>query len=236
MGDDTIYSGTVAAATEGYLLGIPAIAMSLASRDFKHYETAARVARDLVERIAARPRRPGAAQCERARRPLRPGAGCRGHAPRAPPQGPARDPGKNPRGETVYWVGPAGAAREAGPGTDFHAVERGAVSVTPLQIDLTHADQIPLSPAGSSGDGPRRHRHDLGTHAAAHGRGAARRRHEGRARAERDGRDPAPRVRRRRHRLARLRGRGAADRPWPDHLQPWHRGADDAAAARGPRR
>jgi 5'-nucleotidase len=52
--------------------------------------------------------------------------------------------GKNPRGETVYWVGPAGAAREAGPGTDFHALERGAVSVTPLQVDLTHANQIPL--------------------------------------------------------------------------------------------
>ena len=52
--------------------------------------------------------------------------------------------GKNPRGETVYWVGPAGAAREAGPGTDFNALERGAVSVTPLQMDLTHGDQIPL--------------------------------------------------------------------------------------------
>jgi 5'-nucleotidase len=52
--------------------------------------------------------------------------------------------GKNPRGETVYWVGPAGAAREAGPGTDFNALERGAVSVTPLQVDLTHGSQIPL--------------------------------------------------------------------------------------------
>ena len=52
--------------------------------------------------------------------------------------------GKNPRGETVYWIGPAGAAREAGPGTDFNALERGAVSVTPLQVDLTHGDQIPL--------------------------------------------------------------------------------------------
>ncbi|HET9471341.1 MAG TPA: 5'/3'-nucleotidase SurE, partial [Usitatibacter sp.] len=53
-------------------------------------------------------------------------------------------PGKNPRGETVYWVGAAGPAREAGPGTDFHALERGVVSVTPLQVDLTHASQIPL--------------------------------------------------------------------------------------------
>jgi 5'-nucleotidase len=51
---------------------------------------------------------------------------------------------KNPRGDTVYWVGPAGAAREAGPGTDFHALEAGSVSITPLQVDLTHAGQIPL--------------------------------------------------------------------------------------------
>jgi 5'-nucleotidase len=50
--------------------------------------------------------------------------------------------GKNPRGEDVYWVGPAGAAREAGPGTDFNALERGAASITPLQVDLTHAEQI----------------------------------------------------------------------------------------------
>jgi 5'-nucleotidase len=53
-------------------------------------------------------------------------------------------PGKNPRGETVYWVGAAGPAREAGPGTDFNALERGAVSITPLQVDLTHGSQIPL--------------------------------------------------------------------------------------------
>jgi 5'-nucleotidase len=50
--------------------------------------------------------------------------------------------GTNPRGDTVYWVGPAGAARDAGPGTDFHAVERGVVSVTPLQVDLTHPGQL----------------------------------------------------------------------------------------------
>jgi 5'-nucleotidase len=53
-------------------------------------------------------------------------------------------PGTNPRGETVYWVGAAGPAREAGPGTDFNALERGAVSITPLQVDLTHGSQIPL--------------------------------------------------------------------------------------------
>ena len=67
MGDDTIYSGTVAAATEGYLLGIPSIAVSLAGKAGEHFETAARVARELVERLAARPvRRAGAAQRERA--------------------------------------------------------------------------------------------------------------------------------------------------------------------------
>ena len=145
MGDDTLYSGTVAAATEGYLLGIPAIAVSLVSRDFKHYDTAARVARDIVERIARAPF--GAPVLLNVNVPDVPYDQVTGvEVTRLGRRHKAQPvvPGKNPRGETVYWVGPAGAAREAGPGTDFHALERGAVSVTPLQIDLTHADQIPL--------------------------------------------------------------------------------------------
>ena len=145
MGDDTLYSGTVAAATEGYLLGIPAIAVSLVSRDFKHYATAARVARDIVERIARAPF--GAPVLLNVNVPDVPYDEVKGiEVTRLGRRHKAQPvvPGKNPRGETVYWVGPAGAAREAGPGTDFHALERGAVSVTPLQIDLTHADQIPL--------------------------------------------------------------------------------------------
>lgn len=145
MGDDTLYSGTVAAATEGYLLGIPSIAVSLAGREFKHFSTAGRVARDLVERLARAPfGAPVLLNVNVPDLPYEALAGVEitrlGRRHKAQPV----VAGKNPRGETVYWVGPAGEAREAGPGTDFNALERGAVSVTPLQVDLTHAGQIPL--------------------------------------------------------------------------------------------
>ena len=145
MGDDTLYSGTVAAATEGYLLGIPAIAVSLVSHEFKHYATAARVARDLVERLARAPF--GAPVLLNVNVPDVPYESIAGYEVTRLGRRHKAQPvvaGKNRRGETVYWVGPAGAAREAGPGTDFNALERGAVSITPLQVDLTHADQIPL--------------------------------------------------------------------------------------------
>ena len=145
MGDDTLYSGTVAAATEGYLLGIPSIAISLVGTRFEHYETAARVARDLVERLVRGPL--GAPLLLNVNVPDVGYEALKGVEVTRLGRRHKAQPvvaGKNPRGETVYWVGPAGAAREAGPGTDFHALERGAVSVTPLQVDLTHADQIPL--------------------------------------------------------------------------------------------
>jgi 5'-nucleotidase len=143
MGDDTLYSGTVAAATEGYLLGVPAIAISLVGSEFTHYATAAQVARELVERIRSDPPAepillnvnvPDLPYGELA--PLEVTRLGRRHKAQPVVKG------RNPRGETVYWVGPAGAAREAGPGTDFNALERGAVSVTPLQVDLTHAGQM----------------------------------------------------------------------------------------------
>jgi 5'-nucleotidase len=145
MGDDTLYSGTVAAATEGYLLGIPAIAVSLTGHAFEHYATAARVAHELVSRIARAPfGAPVLLNVNVPDVPYESVAGFEvtrlGRRHKAQPV----VPGKNPRGDTVYWVGPAGAAREAGPGTDFNALERNAVSVTPLQVDLTHATQIPL--------------------------------------------------------------------------------------------
>jgi 5'-nucleotidase len=145
MGDDTLYSGTVAAATEGYLLGIPAIAVSLVGHEFVHYATAARVAHELVSRIARAPL--GAPVLLNVNVPDVPYESVTGiEVTRLGRRHKAQPvvPGKNPRGETVYWVGPAGAAREAGPGTDFNALERNAVSVTPLQVDLTHAAQIPL--------------------------------------------------------------------------------------------
>jgi 5'-nucleotidase len=145
MGDDTLYSGTVAAATEGYLLGIPSIAVSLVGTEFAHYRTAARVAHDLVDRLRRAPF--GAPVLLNVNVPDIPYDEITGIEVTRLGRRHKAQPvvqGKNPRGETVYWVGPAGAAREAGPGTDFHALERGAVSVTPLQVDLTHANQIPL--------------------------------------------------------------------------------------------
>ena len=145
MGDDTLYSGTVAAATEGYLLGIPSIAVSLVGTVFEHYATAARVARELVQRIERASF--GAPVLLNVNVPDVPYERITGMEVTRLGRRHKAQPvvkGKNPRGETVYWVGPAGAAREAGPGTDFHALERGAVSITPLQVDLTHANQIPV--------------------------------------------------------------------------------------------
>ncbi len=145
MGDDTIYSGTVAAATEGYLLGIPSIAVSLSGRSGRYFETAARIARNLVERFARSPiREPVLLNVnvpDVARDDLRGVQTTRlGKRHKAEPVVKAQ----NPRGDTVYWVGAAGEAADAGPGTDFHAVANNYVSITPLRMDLTHPDQIPV--------------------------------------------------------------------------------------------
>ncbi|HRP22653.1 MAG TPA: 5'/3'-nucleotidase SurE [Thauera sp.] len=143
MGDDTVYSGTVAAATEGYLLGVPSIAVSLVSKSATDFTAAARVARDLAERFMRKPfphpvllnvnvpdvgydRLQGVRVTRLGKR----------H--KAEPV--VRS--ITPRGDTVYWIGAAGGAADAGEGTDFHAVANGFVSVTPLQIDLTHTGLI----------------------------------------------------------------------------------------------
>ena len=145
MGDDTIYSGTVAAATEGYLFGVPSIAVSLASKAGRHLETAAAVAVQMVERFGRAPiRQPlllnvnvpdiafaelGGIEVTRL-----------GRRHRAEPVVQMQ----TPRGETAYWIGAAGGEQDAGPGTDFHTVAAGRVSVTPLQIDLTLHPQLPF--------------------------------------------------------------------------------------------
>ena len=143
MGDDTIYSGTVAAATEGYLLGIPSIAISLASKTAKHFETAAAVALELLDRHERVPLGPRLLNVNVPDVPRETLKGYRitrlGRRHKAENVVVSR----NPRGETVYWVGAAGAAADAGEGTDFHAVEKGYASVTPLQIDLTNRDELP---------------------------------------------------------------------------------------------
>jgi 5'/3'-nucleotidase len=145
MGEDTIYSGTVAAAMEGFLLGIPSIALSLATKTGRHYETAGSVACELVERFQRAPIQqpvllnvnvPNVAYAEI--------SGIEttrlGRRHKAEPVLKL----KTPRGETAYWIGPAGGAQDAGPGTDFFAVEHGRVSITPLQVDLTFPGQLAL--------------------------------------------------------------------------------------------
>lgn len=143
MGDDTIYSGTVAAAMEGYLFGIPSIAFSLVTKGWQHLDAAAVVARQVVERFVAEPiTAPVLLNVNIPNRPLE-GMGeivATRLGKRHPSEPVIR--AQNPRGEPIYWIGPAGSAREAGPGTDFHATAQGQVSVTPLQIDLTHTQQL----------------------------------------------------------------------------------------------
>ena len=144
MGDDTIYSGTVAAATEGFLLGIPSIAISLTSFEGNHFETAGKIAHDLVTRFIQDPiKQPVLLNVNV---PDIPHAEIKGtEVTRLGRRHKAEPVVKmiSPRNETVYWVGAAGAAADAGPGTDFNAVERGYVSITPLQVDLTHVAQLP---------------------------------------------------------------------------------------------
>ena len=148
MGDDTIYSGTVAAAVEGYLLGIPSLAVSLTSKAGQHYESAVGVALDMVERLSRTPF--GEPVLFNINVPDVPAGNLRGlEVTRLGRRHKAEPVIKltTPRGESAYWIGPAGGAADAGPGTDFHAVENHRVSVTPLVMDLTHAAQLPRARA-----------------------------------------------------------------------------------------
>jgi 5'-nucleotidase len=143
MGDDTIYSGTVAAATEGFLLGIPSIAISLVAEGGDHYDAAARVGVELVQRFGRHPF--GQAVLLNVNVPdisyenIKAMEVTRlGKRHKAEPVVKS----KTPRGDIVYWIGAAGGAQDAGEGTDFHAVAHHAVSVTPLQMDLTRYSQL----------------------------------------------------------------------------------------------
>jgi len=146
MGDDTIYSGTVAAASEGFLLGIPSVAVSLTSKAGEHFESAIGVALQIVERFRRDPF--GDAVLLNVNVPDVEPSRLRGiEVTRLGKRHKAEPVLKltTPRGETAYWIGPAGAAQDAGPGTDFHAVENLRVSVTPLRLDLTHTAQLPAA-------------------------------------------------------------------------------------------
>jgi 5'-nucleotidase len=143
MGDDTIYSGTVAAAAEGFLLGIPSIAVSLASKTGKNLETGVAVGLDVAERLARAPF--GEPVLLNVNVPDLPAAELQGiEVTRLGRRHKAEPVVKmqTPRGETAYWIGPAGGAADAGPGTDFSAVENRRVSVTPLRLDLTGTSQL----------------------------------------------------------------------------------------------
>lgn len=145
MGDDTLYSGTVGAAMEGYLFGVPAIAFSQVDKGWGELESAARKARELVQQMLAQqlvgttpwllnvniPNMPYAA--------LRPLKICRLGRRHTAQQVITQ---QSPRGETMYWIGGAGAAKDAAEGTDFYATAQGHVAVTPLQVDLTDHDHL----------------------------------------------------------------------------------------------
>lgn len=143
VGEDTLYSGTVAAATEGVMFNVPAIAFSLVEKDWVHLEDAARVAVDIVRHFLNHPL------------PTHPLLNV--NIPNLPydqlgdwevTRLGKRHPSQpvirqtNPRGEPIYWIGPSGEALDASEGTDFHALARGRVSITPLQLDLTHTQMM----------------------------------------------------------------------------------------------
>lgn len=144
LGDDVIYSGTVAAAMEGRFLGFPTIAVSLVGQHLTHFETAARVATELVQRLERHalpaefilnvnvPDRPYAELTGMQAVRL-------GFRHKSEPVVRAQDA----HGRTIYWVGPAGMGQDTGEGTDFHAIGMGAVSVTPLKVDLTRHEALP---------------------------------------------------------------------------------------------
>ncbi|MFI3179518.1 MAG: 5'/3'-nucleotidase SurE [Methylococcaceae bacterium] len=143
LGDDVLYSGTVAAATEGRFLGLPAIAISLAGNNPHYFETAAQVAVTLLNQLIKKPLPKDTILNvnvpDVAIKDLKGYQATRlGQRHKSEPVIKSNDP----RGRIIYWVGPPGGEQDAGPGTDFYAISEGYVSVTPLQIDLTRYESI----------------------------------------------------------------------------------------------
>jgi len=146
MGDDTIYSGTVGAAMEGYLFGVPAMAFSQVEKNWGHINAAAAKARELVMQMMAQSQSADTPWLLNVNIPNQPleqikplrvtRLGRRHSAERVITQ-------LSPRGETMYWIGSAGAAKDDSDGTDFHATFQGHMSVTPLHVDLTEYASLP---------------------------------------------------------------------------------------------
>jgi 5'-nucleotidase len=145
LGDDVIYSGTVAAAMEGRFLGLPTIAVSLVGEDrLRHFDTAGRVAAEMVQKIAAASLPSDVIlNVNVPDRPYEDLAGIQavrlGFRHKSEPVVKSKDA----HGRTIFWVGPAGRGADSGEGTDFHAIEQGFVTVTPLSVDLTRHDSLP---------------------------------------------------------------------------------------------
>lgn len=143
MGDDTLYSGTVAAAMEGHLFGIPALAFSLVERGWSHLDTAAQVARDLVQHVIAKPLEPGTLL--NVNIPAVPFEVLQGYSvTRLGKRHPSEPVIKSstPYGEPIYWIGPVGKILDAAQDTDFGATQNLQVSITPLRFDLTNYEQL----------------------------------------------------------------------------------------------
>lgn len=143
MGDDTIYSGTVAAAMEGFLLGIPSFAVSMSQHNATHFETAAKVIIEMIAHYQKNPLPPP--MLLNINVPDIPYEQLQGKVVTRLGKRHKAEPviqSKSPRGEKLYWVGPAGSAQDAGEGTDFYAVANNKVSITALQADLTNYQQL----------------------------------------------------------------------------------------------
>lgn len=144
LGEDVFYSGTVAAAMEGSFIGVPALAFSLAGKELQHYVTAAEVAKQLVLQVGAKPL--SAKTILNVNIPDVPWQDLQGiTVARLGTRHIAEPviPGKDPRGHAIYWVGCAGPEQDAGEGTDFYAISKRQVSITPLRLDLTHYESLP---------------------------------------------------------------------------------------------
>ena len=143
MGDDTIYSGTVAAAMEGYLLNIPSIAISMSQHDATHFETAAKVAVELVQHYIKNPLK--GAVLLNVNVPDVPYTELRGRVVTRLGKRHKAEPviqERTPRGEKIYWIGAAGQPNDGGEGTDFYAIANHQVSITPIHADLTKHEQL----------------------------------------------------------------------------------------------
>ena len=144
LGDDVLYSGTVAAATEGRFLGLPAVAVSLTGARQEYFDTAANVVLKILARMEKQPL--PSDTILNVNVPDLPWDELKGFEStrlghRHKSEAVVKD--KDPYGKEIFWIGPSGPEEDAGPGTDFFAIRNGCVSISPIQVDLTRHSRIP---------------------------------------------------------------------------------------------